>query len=115
MNDRHQIMDDREFWARLEYIASHWLNSSEEKAMSRFWIDGFAPTAVRNTKRGVDIEGRAWVGEGPRMQEEYDFVVSVPQKMLHRRGQTFSIEQLLLDQAQKTLQIEVIIEEQIVR
>ena len=48
----------------------------------------------------------AWVGIGGREQYQYRFVVAVPEKMLHRR-ETFSIEQLSLDEAQQTLQIEV--------
>ena len=107
MSDRHQILDDKEFWTRLEFDASHWLEGSDDKELRCFWIDGFLPEMVVNTKRGADVEGTAWVGEGGRMQHSYRFIVSVPQQLLHLRRQTFSIELLILDEAQQTLQIEV--------
>lgn len=113
MGDRHQILDDEEFWTRLEYDASHWVENSDDKALRRFWIDGFLPEDVKDTKRGVNVEGTAWVGTGPRMQYPYRFVVSVPQKMLHRRRQTYSIEQLFLDDAEQMLQIALLSEKQV--
>ncbi len=106
MHDRHHIKDDQQFWERLEYAASHWLQSSGDVTLRRFWIDGFLPEAAKNTQRGVDVEGGALVGLGQRRQFQYRFVVSVPQKMLRQR-ETFSIERLSLDEAQQTLQITV--------
>ena len=106
MSNRHQIKDDRQFWERLEYAASHWLQSSGDATLRRFWIDGFLPEAAKNTQRGVDVEGAAWVGLGQRRQLQYRFVVSVPQKLLHQR-ETFAVEHLALDEAQQTLQIAV--------
>ena len=106
MSDRHQIIYDKEFWTRLEYDVSRWLGGSDDKTLRRFWIDGFLPESATDTKRGADVEGMAWVGIGGSEQYQYRFVVSVPQKMLHRR-ETFSIERLSLDEAQQTLQIEV--------
>ena len=105
MSDRYQVMDDQEFWTRLEYDACAWLQSSEEKALRRFWIDGFVPESIKDTKRGADVEGTVWVGDGPRKQYAYRFIASLPQNMLHRRGETFSIEQLVLDEAQQILQV----------
>lgn len=106
-------MSDQEFWTRLEYDASHWLESSDDKALRRFWIDGFLPDSITDTKRGVDVEGTAWVGIGGRDQWPCRFVVSVPQKMLHHRRQTFCIERLSLDETEQTLQIEVVSEKQV--
>jgi hypothetical protein len=105
MSDRHQIVNDEEFWSRLEYAACRSLESSEDKTFHGFWIDGFLPGVITNTKRGVDVEGTAWVGSGPRKQSPYHFVVSVPQAMLHRRRLTFRIEQLLLDESKQALRI----------
>ena len=106
MTDRHRIKDDRQFWERLEYAASHWLRGSDDVALRRFWIDGFLPEAAKNTQRGVDVEGAVWVGLGRLRQFQYRFVVSVPQKLLHQR-ETFSIEHLALNEAEQTLQIAV--------
>jgi hypothetical protein len=113
MGDRHQIMNDEEFWTRLEFDASHWLETSDDKTLRRFWIDGFLPESITDTKHGADVEGTAWVGIGGREQYQYRFFVSVPQKMLHRGRQTFRIERLSLDEAEQTLKIEVVSERQV--
>jgi hypothetical protein len=47
------------------------------------------------------------VANGRREQHPYRFLVSVPQKMLHRRRDSFSIEELELDESRKTLQIRI--------
>ena len=106
-------MKDEEFWTRLEFDASHWLESSDDKTLRRFWIDGFLPESITDTKHGADVEGTAWVGIGGREQYQYRFFVSVPQKMLHRGRQTFRIERLSLDEAEQILQIEVVSERQV--
>jgi hypothetical protein len=107
LSDREDILEDKEFWTRLEYVASAWLQNSEDNSLRRYWVDGFLPETVTNTKRGVDVEGQAWVGEGARNQHTYRFVVSVPQKMLHCRRGSFSIEQLALDEANESLNLVV--------
>jgi hypothetical protein len=110
MSDRHQIMDDRTFWLRLEYDAGGWL---ADKIRGGLWIDGFMPEFITDTKRGVDIEGVAWVANGGREQYPYRFPVSVPQKMLHRRRDNFSIEELNLDESRKILQIRIVNEREV--
>lgn len=109
MSDRHQILNDREFWTRLEYSASQRLENSDEEGLRRFWIDGFLPETATNTQAGVDVEGTAWVGIGPRRQDQYGFVVSLPQKMLQRKGASFAIERLSLDEVRHTLQISLVL------
>jgi hypothetical protein len=64
MNDRAQIIGDKDFWDDLEYRVTGWLSSSEEIELRRFWIDGFVPESFRNTKRGIDVLGKAWVCKG---------------------------------------------------
>ena len=108
MSERHQILNDQEFWSRLEYEASRGLANSADQALTQFWIDGFLPEAISDTKSGADVEGIVWVGEGPRIQHQYRFVVSVPQKMLHRRRKSFSIDRFDLDAEQQVLQIAVV-------
>jgi hypothetical protein len=103
MNDRDQILTDEEFWTRLEFESSHWLEISEDKALRSFYIDGFIRELARNTKRGLEVQGTAWVGQGGRMQWQFQFVVSLPQKMLSRRNPKFQIENLELNSTQKTL------------
>lgn len=107
----HDIIDDREFWNRLEYAASHWLQSSNEKSLRRLWIDGFLPEHAAGTKFGIDVTGIAWVGSEGRVQHPYRFIVSVSQKMAHRRKRDISIEQLVVDSAQQTLEMQIDVEE----
>lgn len=104
MKERHQIMTDTHFWMRLEGDATVWLH---EKVHGGLWIDGFNPEFIKNTKSGVDIEGVAWVANGGRSQSPYRFLVSVPQKILHRHRDCLFIEDLVLDDGQKTLEIRI--------
>lgn len=105
--DRHEIMKDPLFWTRLAYTACGLLQESGDKSRRRFWIDDFLPERAINTKHGLDVEGMAWVGDGPQAMSPYRFVVSVPQKMLHRRRDIFSIESFVLDEEKHTLQVEI--------
>jgi hypothetical protein len=107
MSERHKILEDKEFWTRLEYAATRWLEESQKGTQSRFWVDGFLPDSATDTERGVDVKGTAFVGEGTRTQHQYRFIVSVPQKMLDRRERVFQIEELSLNVSEETLQIKV--------
>lgn len=100
-------MKDPVFWTSLAYTACGWLREADDKSLRRLWIDDFIPESATDTKSGVDIEGTAWVGDGPRVQHPYRFIISVPQKMLHRRRDSFSIERLTLDETQRTLRVEL--------
>jgi hypothetical protein len=108
-------MKDPIFWTRLAYTACGWLREADDKSLRRLWIDDFMPESVTDTKNGIDIEGTAWVGDGPakRVQHPYRFTVSVPQKMLQRRRNNFSIERLIFDQTHQTLRVEITYEKQL--
>lgn len=98
MNNRLEILNDRDFWDRLEFDASRLLGSSPEKVLRRFWIDGFIPESATNTQRGLDVEGIVWVGVGGEQeQQSFRFVASIPQKMLKKRARKFEIGSLTLD------------------
>jgi hypothetical protein len=77
------------------------------KHLKKIWIDGFLPETVKNTQHGADVEGTAWVGEGPSIQHPYRFVVSAPQKLLSDGQRKIFIGQIHLDEKQQTLQIEL--------
>jgi hypothetical protein len=79
---RHEIIKDALFWTKFAYSVCGWLGEAEDVLLRRFWIDDFLPESATDTKRGVDVEGKAWVGDGPRDQQAYRFIVSIPQKML---------------------------------
>ncbi|MBL9142133.1 MAG: hypothetical protein JNM99_00505 [Verrucomicrobiaceae bacterium] len=102
---RHEIMKDSLFWTKLAYDVCGWLRGEEDASFRRFWIDDFLPESAANTQLGVDIEGTAWTGEGPREQKPYRFRVSVPQRILHSRRDRFAIERLDVDHEQQTLKV----------
>jgi hypothetical protein len=106
-SDRHQIMKDPLFWTRLAFAACGLLRESDDKSLRGFWIDDFTPESVTDTQQGLDVEGTAWVGDGRRAMHPYRFIVSIPQKMLHRRRDSFSIGRFDLDEEQHSLQVEV--------
>ena len=103
--NRDAILRDQAFWQRLEYAASRLLSSSNEKALRQFWVDGFLPEALDNTKAGANISGGVWLGEGSRRQKLFRFVASVPQRMLHRRRATFVIEEIAFDEGRGVLHL----------
>jgi hypothetical protein len=105
MSDRHQILNDREFWERLEFDSCRWIENANDAHLKRFWIDGFLPEKATNTKFGVDVQGVAWVGAGPRKQWPYGFVASLPQKMLYQRCPQYTIQQLTLDEKEQVLRV----------
>lgn len=106
MDERHQVLIDQEFWQRLEYDATRWLQQSHDRTISCFWIDGFLPEGAKNTKRGVDVEGTAWVCRGAA-QFPWRFVARVPQNLLRPDDRHFQIESLALDQEQEVLIVAV--------
>lgn len=106
-SDRHQIMNDPDFWMRLAFTFCGLLRESADKSLRGLWIDDFLPESVTDTKRGVDVEGTAWVGYGPRLMHPYRFIVSIPQKVLCRRRESFVIERFEIDEERHTLQAEI--------
>jgi hypothetical protein len=108
VSERAKILDNRDFWLRLEFDACRWIDRSSEANLRPFWIDGFLPDDFTNTKRGADIQGLAWVGKGPRAQYRYRFNASVPQKILSRPEPVISIESLVIDEAERTLQVTLV-------
>src|SRR5688500_15561847 len=91
---RHEIMHDALFWTSLAFCACGSLRNSEDKMLRGLWIDDLIPTDIKDTKDGVEVEGTAWISA----VVPYRFVASVPQRMLHRRRERFSIEHLVIDE-----------------
>jgi hypothetical protein len=107
MSKRDEILTDRDFWLQLEFTASGWFRTCDDHKRRGYWIDGFLPRVARNTKLGIEVEGTAWVVDGTGHQTEYEFVADLPQKLLHRPTPAFVIEALSLDEAHRTLRIEL--------
>lgn len=108
-SNRHHVLSGT-FWTKLAYVACGWLTDSEDVSLRRFWIDDFLPESATDTKLGVDVEGKAWVGGDSRTMHPYRFIVSIPQKILSRRERDFSIEHLVLEETKRTLQIQIVSE-----
>ena len=69
------------------------------------------PEKAIDVQRGVEVVGLAWVGVlSTRSQKEWRFTVSIPQKMLHRRRKNFVIEELVLNEAEQTLELTLVCE-----
>lgn len=100
-------MSDALFWTRLAFTSCGLLRESADARLRGLWIDDFMPESASDTRRGVAVEGTAWIGDGPRAMHQYHFIVSVPQRMLHRCRDTFSITSFDLDAEQHTLQMEI--------
>lgn len=88
-------------------MASGWLAKSRNPLHRRYWIDGFLPDVFTNTKEGLVVGGVVWMmsesGDG-----EWRFCVSIPQKLVHRRTRTFSIEDVWIDEEERTLDIALV-------
>ncbi|MFN0055800.1 MAG: hypothetical protein ACKV0T_26955 [Planctomycetales bacterium] len=106
LSDRHQVLTDAHFWSELEYSACRWLRASTDPRLKYFWVDGFVPETIRDTRRGVDVEGFAWVVDG-QVQHRYRSVVSLPQKLLRGTRQDFVIDQMIFDWRQRVLEVVV--------
>lgn len=97
---------DRPFWSRLEYAVCGWLAASGEPHLRWLWCDGFLPESIADTQFGVDVEGIAWVGNG-KTQHPFRFVASLPQKLLQSDRENIAIDQLRLDEEQRTLTLTI--------
>ncbi|MFO1458948.1 MAG: hypothetical protein U1G08_06025 [Verrucomicrobiota bacterium] len=105
-NERHQILQDRDFWSRLEFAACRWLAASNDPRISRLWIDGLLPESITNTRLGTDVEGVAWLTNG-NTQQAIRFVASIPQKLLQSNRETVVLYSFHLDEERRLLELTV--------
>jgi hypothetical protein len=107
MNDRHEILKDKEFWLMLEYGMSGWFRTCGDNSLGGFWCDGFIPMTALNTKEGIEVSGTAWVVDGRDFQHKCSFTAAVPQRMLAKRRDEPLIGDLVLDMNRKELRFSV--------
>jgi len=103
MNEGHPLLTDQDFWTRLEFKASRWMQSAHDKAIRPFWIDGFIPETAVQVKAGVIVEGAVWIGNGGSEQEMYRFTVVLPDEACCDRIGNLVIESLSLDHRRQVL------------
>jgi hypothetical protein len=92
----------------LEHTASGWLGKSQNPLHRRYWIDGFLPDAITNTKEGLIVTGVVWMMSESR-DSEWRFFASVPQKLVHRRTRPFQIEDVWIDEDKRTLEFSLVV------
>lgn len=106
--DRTRIIEDKNFWLDLEFRMSGDLQSSDADFMRRYWIDGFLPSEVKNSKQGVVVSGRVWMAEhGSGKQEQWAFEVEVPQNMLHKPIKNYEYNITNFDEVRMLLVLEL--------
>lgn len=103
MSDRHQILQDADFWLRLEFWLSAWFRESGQPAFAGCWCDGFMPDAARDTRQGLEISGAVWIVNERHSERRFSFVAAVPQRMLHRRRDHCVMTDIVLDEAHSRL------------
>jgi len=95
-------MQDKEFWSRLEFVFSGWLEESEDKELRRYWCDGISPSKATNTKLGLDIEGDAWIGTRDSM-DLFQFNAAIPQDLLKPGEKSYKFKDVEIDPDQRLL------------
>ncbi|HZD02226.1 MAG TPA: hypothetical protein VFA46_19155 [Actinomycetes bacterium] len=70
-------MDEPDYWARLERRVCQELARFEDNRLRYLWCDGFLPEAVDLRAEEPCIRGRAWIGDGGRKQQLWDFTLLV--------------------------------------
>ncbi len=70
-------MTEADFWLRLEFRLCGELAGQTDRALRRFWCDGFVPREYHLEGAEPRIAGRAWIVSGQR-QREWEFVLFLP-------------------------------------
>jgi hypothetical protein len=68
-------MTEADYWPRLEFRVCRELAGMEDKALRFLWCDGFIPEQYLLDDPTPRITGRAWIGTGPRRQEQWEFTL----------------------------------------
>jgi hypothetical protein len=108
MNDRHEVLEDAQFWAMLELGISGWFRDCGDRSLGGFWCDGFIPESAQDTREGIEVSGTAWIAKGRDSRDKYSFVASIPQRMLGERRAGAAIGDLMIDPARQELRISVV-------
>ena len=108
MNDRHEVLQDAQFWLMLEYGMSGWFRDCGDKSLGGFWCDGLIPESAQDTREGIEVSGVAWIAKGRDSQDKFSFIASIPQRMLGGRRAGAAIGDLMIDVARQELRLSVI-------
>ena len=108
MTDRHEVLQDAQFWLMLEYGMSGWFRDCGDKSLGGFWCDGFIPESAQDTKEGIEVSGIAWIAKGRGSQDKFSFIASIPQRMLGGRRAGAAIGDLMIDLSRQELRLSVV-------
>ena len=75
---RKPELKEPEFWTHLEFRLCDEMAGNDLCSREGLWCDGFAPSQYRLGEDPPRIEGMAWIGSGPRDQEEWRFTLRLP-------------------------------------
>lgn len=107
MSDRHEILEDRQFWLVLEYSISGWFRTCGDNLLGGFWCDGLIPESAKSTSDGIEVSGIAWVVDHRGKQHQCSFTAAIPQRMLARRPNQVAIGDCSLDIDRKEVRLSV--------
>jgi len=68
-------VDERDYWARLEYRVCSELDGLRHTAARPYWCDGFVPSRYILDGPSPRVLGHAWMGIGSRYQERWAFTL----------------------------------------
>ena len=71
-------MREPEYWEHLEFRICSEINAMYDPRLRGFWCDGLVPEAYAMDAHPPCITGRAWIGHGPRCQEQWRFTLLLP-------------------------------------
>jgi hypothetical protein len=71
-------VDEADYWVSLEYRICRELAGMAAKPLRCLWCDGLIPDLYLLDAGMPRITGRAWIGNGPRQQDEWMFTLMLP-------------------------------------
>lgn len=82
LNDRP--MTESDFWLRLEFRLCREMDGNRDWQRLGLWCDGIYPQVFQLESPEPVIEGEAWIGLGPKGQEQWSFRLVLPQAVEDR-------------------------------
>jgi hypothetical protein len=78
LTERDFLVDEQEFWERLEYRVCGELAGMEDRDLRALWCDGFIPRQLLIDDGPPRIIGYAWMAIGAREQDQWNFIFYLP-------------------------------------
>lgn len=72
-------MNAEDFWVRLEYRVCREIDGLRGDEFRGLWCDGFIPELLEMVDGRPAMTGRVWMGRGGKHQEQWRFLVLLPE------------------------------------